>query len=432
MFNFLVKKCIKDYQNTQDPLVRAKYGYLGATYGLIINIFLVIFKVTVGLVFHSFALIADGLNNLSDCMSNFICIFGFNLSKKPADKKHPYGHQKIEYIASLMISFVILGLSILTVYQASTDIYDFFSAENFSWFIQPYSQTELILTPIVLSVSILLKLSMVRFSFFLGNKINSLSLKAIGKDSLNDVILTSSILLGFIITCFTHISFDSYLAILVSAFVFYSGIKVFLDASNQLIGLAPEKEYVEQLVKNIKSFKGVLGVHDLEIRSYNEASFFGSVHIEVDEAMSLVDAHSLMDDIEHYVKINNNINLVTHVDPISVNNKKADIFRKRITELLNEYDKNINFHDFRLVVTNEFIKVIFDCLVDISKENLSKKERHALNKMGYMEYLHKYKIEITNYLEEKYKQRQFEDYEIVEFVVNVEPKESYILSQIEQ
>lgn len=437
MFKFLVRKTIKDYKNINDPIVRSKYGYLGAFYGLTINIFLMLFKIIVGFIFTSIALIADGLNNLSDCLNNFICIFGFRLSKKPADKEHPYGHQKIEYIASLLVSFVIMALALITCYQAGKGLYDFFSANPFTWFEDPYSKTELILTPIVLSLSILLKLSMFRFSYYLAKESKSLSLKAIGKDSLNDVILTSSILVGYIFTAIFHISFENYLAIIVSCFIFYSGIEIFKDSSNQLIGICPSKEIIKQLYDLVKSYDLVLGCHDLELRAYNEVSYYGSIHIEVNEDLSLVTCHDLMDEIEHVVKNKLNIDLVTHMDPISIDNEETNKYKERIDNIIVNYNPKVTYHDFRIVKGTDIVKIIFDSVIDLDKKN--KKEKKLEKKLGYVEYMNLQKSMLIDYLDKQYNniynqvdennENSLKELK-VEFVINLESKDSYILSNI--
>lgn len=422
----VISKCIKDYQNVDDIEVRSRYGYLGATYALIINIFLMTFKIVVGFVFGMFALVADGLNNLTDCLSNFICMFGFKLSKKKGDKKHPYGHQKIEYIASILISFVIMGLAISTIYSSGKGIYDFFASKT-DLFSTTYSQIELILTPIVLSLSIILKLTMINFSFYLAKKINSLSLRAMGKDSLNDVILTSTILIGFIISVFTKISFDNYLAILVSIFVFMGGLGIFFEASNELIGLAPSKEVVDNLVNLIKENKEVINVHDLEIRSYGEYSYYGTIHIEIDQNMNLVDAHSLMDKIECECKEKLHIDLVTHVDPIAVNDTQTELFKQRVKTILNSIDTNLNSHDFRIVKGDDHYNIIFDIVYDFDIKKMEKSERRIYKKLGFFEYSKMIKAKLVNSIEEKYKKENYQDNIPVQFIINIDDKDTYLL-----
>lgn len=429
MGNLMLKLFVKDYKDINNPDVRRRIGFLGAGYGLSTNIFLFVFKVIVGFIFSQMALIADALNNLSDLFSSAICIFGFKISSKPADKEHPYGHQKAEYISSLLISMLIVVLGVLTIYSSGKGIYDFFSNPNYNFFDTTFEKIELIITPIVLGLSILLKLSQMYLYYFLSKKINSLSLKATGDDSRNDVISTSLILVGFIVTAFTKISFDNYLAVFVAILVVYNGIKIAIDASNEILEKHPDEEVIQSLVNLIMDDKLVLGVHDLILHSNGANGYYGSIHVELDSRLSLIDAHDCLDNIEKRVKEKLNIDLVTHTDPIVIGDTETDETLVKIKNVVNSIDKEVTIHDFRMVKGHDFRKCIFELVAAVDMKHLSKQEKKLLNELGQSKFLdykfEKLKEEIATKFNKMYPSKFRYD-----FVIEIDNKVSDLLDGI--
>lgn len=364
MLNFLRKTFIKDYQNIADKQVRTKHGLLAAFVGAVTNLLLFAFKLAIGLITASLSIISDAINNLSDMASCIINIVGFSLSNKPADKEHPFGHQRIEYIAGLIVSFVIIALAVIMGYTAIMKIVNKDNSTDYSnWWIF-----------IILGVSILLKLWQGFFYKKMAKLINSLSLKASSRDSFNDVITTTVVLIAALIQFFLSkyvpstvpylYLIDSIMTICVALFIIYSGIKLVIEIANPLIGCTPDPEFVKSIIKDIVSYKGVLGTHDLVVHSYGPTTIFMTIHVEVDSKTDVMESHELIDLIENDISKKYNIVLTIHMDPIVLHSKEIDHIRGHITEYLATMPKEkISYHDLRVVEGKKRTNVLFDLVL---------------------------------------------------------------------
>lgn len=353
MTKLLAKIFIKDYRNYSDIKVRAAYGKLSGIIGIITNIFLSSIKIITGLLIGSVAILADGLNNLSDAGSSIITLIGFKLSTAPADRDHPFGHQRIEYVSGLIISFIIMTISI-SLFKSSIEKIINPEAFEISWILI-----------VILFASILIKLWQSYFYRTNGKLIKSQTLIATSIDSFNDVLATTAVLVSLIITYFTKVDLDGYMGVVVSIFILISGYKLVKETISPLLGEAPSKEYIEQISADILSFEGILGIHDLVIHTYGPAKTFITVHAEVDSDVDVLISHDIIDNIEHYFLKKYHANLVIHMDPIETKCELTLEAKEMIHDILKEIDPVLDFHDFRVVRGKTHDNLIFDVVVPI-------------------------------------------------------------------
>lgn len=351
MVEFLAKIFIKDHKNINSEKVRNNYGILASVFGLISNIVLFVIKIIIGLVSSSISIIADAINNLSDSGSSLLTLIGFKISGKPADKDHPFGHQRIEYIIGLFIAMFIIFIG-FELFTTSIDK-----------LINPTESNMTITVMIVLGIAIVLKFIQGMFYLKVANKINSIALKASSKDSLNDVISTSFVLLGAVLSYFINYNFDGIFGLIVSGLIIVTGIKLIKEGIDPLIGEKPDKELMNNVVSKVLSYDGVLGIHDLISHMYGPQKCFVSLHVEVDSQVNVMLSHDLIDNIEKDIKEEFNVELVIHMDPIETNNETLMKYVDILKEVIENIDPIIRFHDVRLVVGETHTNLIFDLLI---------------------------------------------------------------------
>lgn len=352
----MLEKLIKGYKNPQNPAVRVRVGRFAGFVGIVANVLLFGVKLAIGLIFGSISIIADSLNNLSDSGSNALTVVGYTISGKPADKDHPYGHARMEYLASLFISVIVtfLGFEMLT-----TSIEKLVSGGE----VQTYNT----LSIIVISCTVAVKIIIAVLNFKLGRHIDSAALKATAIDSISDVIATTAVVIGMILTPYTGAYTDSIIGIIIALYIMVMGVKLVIESSNTLIGEAPDKEFTHEIIKKIKSYEGVLGIHDLVIHSYGANRCFATVHVEIDADGEIMHSHDLMDNIEADFLKNEGINLVIHMDPISISDPETNELRHKcmdiVSALAQEYSHPVSMHDFRIVKGITHTNVLFDISV---------------------------------------------------------------------
>ncbi|MBQ6936690.1 MAG: cation transporter [Clostridia bacterium] len=350
MTKLLIKHFIKDV-DINSPKGRELYGRLAGAVGIICNLLLSVMKLIIGSISNSVSITADATNNISDAGSSIVTLVGFRLSGKPADKDHPYGHARIEYISSLIISFLILLIGCSIFKESVTKI------------IKPEESLFNIATVIVLFASILVKLWLSVFNRFLGKQINSKALEATAIDSRNDVITTAAVLLASVISHFTGFNLDGYMGVIVSVFIFISGINLVKETLDPLLGQPPTKEMFDTIEKKILSYDNVLGVHDLMVHSYGPNTYFASAHIEMDAKIDVLICHDIMDQIERDFKNELNIHLVVHLDPTILDSPEINELKEMVNDIICEIDRELTFHDFRVVIGEENKNVLFDVVV---------------------------------------------------------------------
>lgn len=351
MRKFLIRTFIKDYQNTGDPAVRERYGKLAGVVGIISNVFLCVIKIVSGLLFHSIAILADGINNLSDASSSIITLVGFRLAAKPSDDDHPYGHARIEYITGLIVSLLIIMLGIQLLGTSVGKIRN------------PDPLEFNLISIAVLAVAILVKIWQALFNIKMGAEINSSTLKATGMDSRNDVISTSMVLAGILIGKATGVQLDGWLGAIVALFIVYSGIQLIRETSSPLLGQAPDPDLVDAIYSEVMSHDGVLGLHDLVVHDYGPGRIFASVHVEVNAKGNIVESHDMIDNIERDVAKKLHIELVVHMDPLDVDDPLTLELKDKIQRILTEIDPVLTMHDLRVVAGYTHQNIIFDVVI---------------------------------------------------------------------
>ncbi len=350
MTKLLIKLFIKNADATT-PKGRELFGRLAGAVGIICNLILSVMKLIIGTVTNSVSITADATNNISDAGSSIVTLVGFRLSGKPADKDHPYGHARIEYISSLIISFIILLIGCSIFKESVIKIF------------KPEESLFNIATVIILVASILVKLWLSVFNTYLGKQIDSKALEATAIDSRNDVITTTAVLIASVISHFTGFNLDGYMGVIVSIFILISGINLVKETLNPLLGQPPTKEMFESIEKKILSYDNVLGVHDLMVHSYGPNTYFASAHIEMDAKIDVLVCHDIMDQIERDFKSDLNIHLVVHLDPTILDSPEINELKEMVNDIICEIDRELTFHDFRVVVGEENKNVLFDVVV---------------------------------------------------------------------
>lgn len=312
MIQFIVKKFIKNYDDVTNRKVIKSYGYLCGIVGIISNSILSILKILIGMYAGSIAIVADAVNNITDVGSSMITIVGFTISDKPADKEHPFGHARAEYITALAISVIIMFVGLK------------FFTSSIERIINPKPVIFSVITIIILILTIFAKFWQGSFYQTIGDKIDSNSLKAVAADSRSDVMTTVVVLISIICSKFIKIPIDGYIGVLVSGFIFYNGIKIAMDAINPLLGVAPDEELVNNIISKVESYEGIKGSHDLIVHNYGLGTTLASIHAEVCDKMTILEAHEIIDKAEKDISKALNIEIVMHMDPVNCEIKKEN------------------------------------------------------------------------------------------------------------
>ena len=363
--NFLVRRFIKNYQDTKDANVRTNVGKLSGIVGIFSNLFLFVIKFVIGTIVHSVSIQADGVNNLTDAGSNIISILSFHLANKPADKDHPFGHERTETIASLFVGILILVLGFET------------AKESISKVIHPGSIDFRLASVIILLVSIIVKFWMYTYNKKLSKTYDSSLLEATALDSISDVCGTTAVLVSTLLSPVLHFNLDGYMGIVVSGIILYGAYGLLRDMINSLIGEAPDPELVHNIIDRIMAHPAILGVHDMMLHNYGPNKIFASAHVEVDSSKDIFETHDHIDNIEREVKENMNIDLVLHMDPVKVNDPETELYRAKVVEAIHQIDPKWGFHDFRIVSGPTHVNLVFDLVIPF-EEKYAQEEIEAM------------------------------------------------------
>ncbi|WP_315167310.1 cation diffusion facilitator family transporter [Metaclostridioides mangenotii] len=365
--NLLVKSFVKDNENIQDEDVRNKYGYLAGIVGIFMNFLLFAFKLAIGLLTSSIAVMADAFNNLSDMASSVITIIGFKLSCVPPDEEHPFGHGRLEYLSALIVAFMVMLVGVQFIKSSVERI------------LNPLPIKFEMIPFIILLVSILIKIWLSRFNKFIGKKIDSSALKAASLDAMGDVVTSSCVVLSFLAAKFTTIPVDGYVGIVVSLLILYAGFTLVKDTINPLLGEAPDEELVNSIVDGLMSYDMVIGVHDLIIHNYGVGKSIASVHAEIPSDKDILDIHEVIDTAERELSEKLKIYLVIHMDPVNVQDEEIYETRQELEDMLKQNTYILSIHDFRVVGKGKRKNLIFDVVVDPNEldRNISKEEIKA-------------------------------------------------------
>lgn len=363
MTELLVKLFVKNKDQVENSRVRTAYGILGSIVGIICNAILFGIKMVVGLMINSISVMADAFNNLSDAASSIISFIGVKLAGRPADKEHPFGHGRFEYIAALVVSFLVLNVG-FTLLKSS-----------FAKILHP---EEVVFKPLligILCISVLVKVWLMLFNRKLGNRINSSVMKATAADSLGDVLVTSVTIISAIIAGLTGLQIDGYMGLIVSVFVMLAGFRIAKETLEPLLGQAIDRKIYEEITEMVESYEGIVGSHDLIIHSYGPTHRMATIHAEVPNNINFEEAHETIDRIERDVLEKLDIFLVIHMDPLEVNDSMVLEKRNTVLEIIVALEPKATIHDFRVVNGEHQINLIFDLVIPYS---YSKEEEQQL------------------------------------------------------
>lgn len=367
MTALLIKLFVKNHTDTKSLDTRTRYGNLGSAVGICANVLLSALKIVIGIIGGVLSVTADGFNNLADAGSSVVTFIGFKLANKPADRDHPFGHGRMEYISAFVISFLILLVGFELLKDSAFALRDKVPMPQFEW-----------VSIIILIISIVTKCWLYLFNRKIGKTIDSSALIATAKDSLNDCIATGAILVAAIISKFVALPFnlDAVMAIGVALFILWSGFSSAKDTLDEILGGPPEKQLIKDINDTILSFDEFYGIHDLIVHNYGPGRQFASVHVEVPHDADIVACHEKIDLCEKLVCEKLGVNLVIHMDPIDTNDETVTAAREKMVGVLKGIDEKLTLHDFRMTPaggtrTNLIFDVVIPSHLKLSESELN-------------------------------------------------------------
>ena len=362
MTEFLVRHFVKDYTDIEKISVRTAYGVLSSIVGIFCNVFLFIVKFTVGLVLHSVSVTADAFNNLSDAGSSIISFVGVKMAEKPADKDHPFGHGRIEYIAALIVSFLVLEVGFT------------FLKDSIGKIRTPEQLNFQMISVVILVLSVAVKLWLGLFNRKLGQKIDSKVMMAVFTDSMGDVITTGATILSILFFGVTGINIDGFVGVGVALVVMWAGVGIARDTLEPLIGEAIDPEVYEQIKRFVEGYDGIQGTHDLIVHNYGPGRSMASIHAEVPNDVDIEQSHEIIDRIEREAAKELGIFLVIHMDPVEMKDARVLMIRDQAVDILHKIDPMCSLHYFRVVHGEKQINLIFDMVIPIEYDDKRREE----------------------------------------------------------
>lgn len=350
MTELLVRKFVKDYENIGDVRVRTAYGTMSGIVGICCNLLLFAAKLFTGLLLRSISVLADAFNNLSDAVSSIVSLIGVKMAGKPADKDHPFGHGRIEYIAAFIVAFIVIQVG-FSLFKTS-----------FGKIQQPESMNFQMISLVILILSVSVKLWMGMFNRKLGKRINSSVMMATAADSLGDVAATSATIVSIVIYGVWDVNIDGIAGLIVSVFVMFAGVGIAKDTLAPLIGEPVDSKVYEEISNFVSGFEGILGTHDLIVHNYGPCRSMASIHAEVPNDVDIQVSHEIIDKIEREATRCLGIFLVIHMDPVEIHDEKTVLLKAMVTEVLQMVDQRLTFHDFRVVEGERRVNLIFDVI----------------------------------------------------------------------
>ena len=354
MTELLSRLFVKNHQDAQNPAVRTAYGTMVSITGIVLNLLLFVAKFVVGSLFGAISIVGDAVNNLSDAGTQIISLLSFRIAAKPADREHPFGHARIEYVTSMIVSFLVMlvGFELL-----KSSISQIFSPER------PDSSPIAI---IVLIGSMLCKLWLGLFNRTIGKRIDSSVMRATAADSLSDVFATGAVLVATVLPMiFTNMNWnpDAYMGVIVAVLIIVAGFRILNEAKNAILGEAPSDEIVKQITETVGKYEGALGIHDMVVHNYGPGRIIASLHIEVDGSVDVFETHDMIDTIEKDLRENCGIEATIHMDPIVTDDEQVTALRQKTAEAVQKIHPSMQIHDFRFVAGATHTNLIFDVVV---------------------------------------------------------------------
>ena len=335
MMKLLAKLFIKDSDHYSDNAVREKYGFLTGFVGIILNVLICSAKIIIGVLTMSISVIADGINNLSDAGSSVITVLSFKLSNKPVDKKHPFGHGRVEYVAAMLVSVIIIVVGVELIISSVKSI------------LSPEKAAITTATFIVLAVSVAIKIYMFLYNYLWSKKLDSAVMKATAYDSIGDAVSTTIVLVCAVIGKYSSVILDGFAGIAVALFISATGVRSFLEIMNDLLGKPPKKEFVDEVEKFVLQHDIVCGVHDVVVHDYGPGRVMLSLHAEVPAETDILAAHDAIDAIEHGLSDAFKCHATIHMDPVMSDPESRRLRSETLAEIRN-ISSDITMHDFRV------------------------------------------------------------------------------------
>ena len=349
--NIFSKFLIKEGEKPASPAVRERAGNFSGGLGIALNTLLAGCKIAVGALTGMISVLADGMNNLTDCGSNVVSIIGFKMSGKPADKEHPFGHQRAESISALVIALIVLVVAVELAVQSVEKIITPAASEFSVWL------------AVVLGISVAVKLFMFFLNRALARTVESEALRATAADSISDAVATAAVLLALLISHWTGFDLDGYMGVAVAIFLAFTGGSILKETVSRLLGKAPDHSVIEEIEQRVLAFDGVHGLHDLTVHSYGQNKLYATVHVEVDSHMPIMEAHDLADEIEKNFAAETDIALTVHIDPLVLDDPKVNRYRQEAERIVLSVDPRFRLHDFRVVGGTAHSNLVFDVAV---------------------------------------------------------------------
>ncbi|WP_443770374.1 cation diffusion facilitator family transporter [Anaerostipes sp.] len=356
MTNLLISLFIKNKDHVEDSNVRNAYGKMAGIVGIMCNLFLFAGKFFAGVITGAISITADAFNNLSDAASSIITLVGFDMAGKPADKDHPFGHGRMEYVSGLVVSLLILMMGV-ELFKSSVEKV-----------LHPEVISEQWISYMILVVSIFVKFWMYMFNRSIGWKIHSETMKATASDSLNDCVSTAAVFGGMLIFHYFHLNVDGVVGIVVACFVLWGGYESVRDTLNPLLGESPDPELVTKIKEMVLRHEMVIGVHDIVVHDYGPGRRIVSLHAEVPATENIMEVHDVMDHIEMRLMEEYHCEATIHMDPVVTNDEEVTETKKEVQDLVKGYDPDLSIHDFRMVKGPTHTNVIFDLLIPYGKK----------------------------------------------------------------
>ncbi len=371
MIKLLIKIFIKNYDNTEDKTVREKYGTLSGILGILCNVVLFAVKFAIGTILGSIAVISDSFNNLADSGSSVMTVISAKLSNKKPDKDHPFGHGRFEYVSSLIIAMLI----ILVGFELGKD--------SIGKITDPSPINFDLVGIIILCLSLTVKLWMFSYNRYMWKKISSPMLAATSRDSINDVISTTAVIISTVICQFTDLPVDGIVGCAVSLYIMYSGFMMAKDTVDLLLGSKPDPETVKKIISYVTEPEEIVGYHDLIVHDYGPGRVMATVHAEVSDRSDILKIHEIIDDTEQKMYYELGILVVIHMDPIAIDDELTNELKTLTLKTVTDIDEEFSIHDFRIVKGENRINVIFDLSVpgtfdDSNTEKLKKEVAEKL------------------------------------------------------
>lgn len=351
MTDLLVKLFVKDYEQTENLQVRTRYGLLSGMVGICCNVLLFLAKLFTGMMINSISVMADAFNNLSDAASSIISFVGVKMSEKPADKEHPFGHGRIEYISAFIVAFLVIQVG-FSLFKSSLG--KLFHPEELSFSLISVG---------ILGLTVAVKLWMCLFNRKLGKRIQSSVMLATAADSLGDTGATAATIFSIVVYGVWHVNIDGLVGIAVSILVMIAGINIAKDTLAPLIGEAIDPEIYQKITGFVEQYDGIIGSHDLIVHNYGPGRSMASIHAEVPSNVEIGKSHAVVDQIERDAQKKLGIFLVIHMDPVDADNPMTAELKKMVEEILAGLDERLSLHDFRIVDAGNQINIIFDLVV---------------------------------------------------------------------